>query len=321
MKMKTIKKYFVLSQVYVLICIVGVPFTVARLSASGASLPQIIHEKKNGDTEEYVPAVSYTVGGEDMEEYLKGVVAAEMPVSFPLDALKAQAVASRTYAVRAVENAEFELAPADIGQAYITKEKMKENWGENFETYYAKICEAVDTTAGEIMEYDGEPILAVFHSTSAGETETAGNIWNYDLPYLESTDSQGDTFAPNYEVTKTISEDEIIASIKEKHPDFQAEAGTLFDTIKINERSQAGYITDISIAGMTFTGKEVREALGLRSSNFTVAKAEDGISFTTKGFGHGAGMSQYGAKYMAEKGSDYKDILDHYYKNVTIAKL
>ena len=98
------------------------------------------------------------------DRYLKGVVAAEMPVSFPLDALKAQAVASRTYAVRAVENAEFELAPADIGQAYITKEKMKENWGENFETYYAKICEAVDATAGEIMEYDLSLIHIFFSS-------------------------------------------------------------------------------------------------------------------------------------------------------------
>ncbi len=189
---------------------------------------------------------------------------------------------------------------------------MKENWGENFETYYAKICEAVDATAGEIMEYDGEPILAVFHSTSAGETETAGNIWNYDLPYLESTDSQGDTFAPNYEVTKNNIRGEIIASIKGQHPDFQAEAGTLFDTIKINQRSQAGYITDMSGAGMTFTGKEVREALGLRSAILPLQRQEDGISFTTKGFGHGAGMSQYGAKYMAEKGSDYKAILDHY---------
>ena len=318
MKLKTVKKYFALSQLFVLTCLVAVPFAVSR-----GMLPPfdyIMNEKKTGEVQ-YIPAVSYTDGGEAMDEYIKGVVAAEMPVSFPLEALKAQAVASRTYAVRAVENADKELNPSDIGQAFITKDKMKENWGENFDTYYSKICEAVDTTKGEIMEYDGEPILAVFHSTSAGETERAGNIWNYDLPYLESTDSEGDTYAPNFETTKVISEEDIITSIKAKYPDFQADKASLFDSIVIKERSEAGYITSMSVSGMDFTGKQIREALGLRSSNFSVSKADGGIAFTTKGFGHGAGMSQYGAKYMAENGSDYTDILNHYYKNVTLSRL
>ena len=318
MNMKILKKYIVMFQCFVLICSAAVPFAVSR----GIKFPfnNIPKEKKTGEVK-YMPSVSYTVGGEKMDEYIKGVVAAEMPASFPIEALKAQSVASRTYAVRAVENADKELNPSDIGQAFITVDKMKENWGENFETYYAKICEAVDSTQGEIMKYDGEPILAVFHSTSAGETEKAGNIWNYDLPYLESTDSLGDTYAPNYQTTKTMSEEEIISSIKAKYPDFQANAGELFESIVIKERSEAGYITKISVGNMEFTGKQLREALGLRSTNFTVTKTEDGIGFTTKGFGHGAGMSQYGAKYMAENGSDYKNILNHYYKNIVIDKL
>lgn len=313
----TVKKYLALSLAYVALCVVAVP-----LAASRFTLPGVVTERISGSrTDDASEKSSFTVGGEDMEEYIKGVVAAEMPASFPEEALKAQAVASRTYAVRAVENADFELNPDDIGQAYVTVDKMKENWGENFDENYAKICKAVDDTAGEVMEYDGEPILAVFHSTSAGETERAGNIWDYDLPYLESTDSIGDTYAPNYETTVEISCGEIISDIKAKYPDFQAEESSLFDSISIRERSEAGYITDMTVGNMSFTGKEIREALGLRSANFTVEKRDGAIAFTTKGYGHGAGMSQYGAKYMAENGSDYREILNHYYKDITIEKL
>lgn len=317
---KKIRKYFVLSQLYVALCILIVP-----LAASKFGLTKVITKRiegtKSADESAEETGKRFTVGGADMEEYIKGVVAAEMPASFPEEALKAQAVASRTYAVRAVENADFELGPSDIGQAYVTVDEMKENWGANFDTYYAKICEAVDSTKDEVMVYEGEPILAVFHSTSAGETETAGNIWNYDLPYLESTDSIGDTYAPNYETTTEISCGDIIAKIKNLYPDFQADEAGLFDSIKINERSEAGYITDMTVGNMNFTGKQIREALGIRSANFTVENKGGSIAFTTKGFGHGAGMSQYGAKYMAENGSDYQAILNHYYTGIKIEKL
>ncbi len=308
-----IKKYIVLSQVYVAVCIVALPFVVSRGS----------REKAIGISEEEAEESvnQYTIGGEGMEDYITGVVAAEMPASFPVEALKAQAVASRTYAVRAVENADSELSPSDIGQAYITKEQMKANWGDDFEACYNKVHGAVVSTEREILEYEGEPILAVFHSTSAGKTETAGNIWSYDLPYLKSTDSIGDTYAPSFESVKMISEEEIIAMIGAKYPDFTAEESTLFDSIKINARSAAGYITDMTVGTKNFTGKQIREALGLRSSNFTVEKASGGIVFKTKGYGHGAGMSQYGAKYMAEQGTDYKGILEHYYNGVEIKKI
>ena len=179
----------------------------------------------------------------------------------------------------------------------------------------------MDSTKGEVMEYNGEPILAVFQSTSAGETETAGNIWNYDLPYLVSAESEGDTYAPGYEVSAVFTPSDIISKIKEKYPEFSAEKNGLFKSIVINSRSDAGYVTSVAVGNMTFTGKQLREALGLRSANFTVEEDNGSIVFITKGFGHGAGMSQYGAKYMAENGSDYKQILNHYYKDITIAKL
>ena len=304
--MKKLKKYIFAVEIYVIVCILAVPFVTLKF----------VKKDETVETVETPPV--YTVGGEDIEEYIKGVVAAEMPASFPLEALKAQAVASRTYAIRTLENADKELFAEDIGQAYITKSEMQEKWGDSFEGFYAKISDAVDSTKDEIMVYDGEPILAVFHSTSAGKTETAGNIWNYDLPYLKTTDSEGDKLAPNFESKKKFTEEEIINAIKADYPEFSAEADRLFESIKIVERSEAGYITEIGIGNMTFTGRQIREMLGLRSSKFEAQKTSDGIEFVTQGFGHGAGMSQYGAKYMAENGSDYKDILKHYYDGVKI---
>ena len=161
---------------YVALCVVIVPLAASRLSSRGVTTKRVEGERTETG--------KYTVGGQSMEDYIKGVVAAEMPASFPEEALKAQAVASRTYAVRAIDNADFELKPDDIGQAYITVDEMKENWGENFDEYYSKICGAVASTAEEIMVYDGEPILAVFHSTRPGERGGAGKNWGYARPIL-----------------------------------------------------------------------------------------------------------------------------------------
>lgn len=315
-KRNVVGKYILLSQIYVFTAVVAVPCSFAKIYDKASEII-VSHEIKTSAPAE-TEKVDYKVGGMDLDDYIKGVVAAEMPVSFPAEALKAQAVASRTYAIRAIENADKDLEPNDIGQAYIDVDAMKKNWGENFDTNYAKICKAIDGTVDEIMVYDGEPILAVFHSTSAGETETAGNIWNYDLPYLVSTESEGDKYAPNYEVSTNFTPEQIIEKIKAKYSDFSAEAGSLFETISISKRSEAGYITEITVGNKSFTGKEIREVLGLRSTDFTVAKDGDNIVITTKGFGHGAGMSQYGAKYMADNGCDYKTILNHYYKDITI---
>lgn len=322
MKKASIGRYILLSQIYVLITVVIVPYMLSGKKI--AVIDNTVNDAKSitvSAEENETPSKEYKVGDMDIEEYIKGVLAAEMPVSFPPEALKAQAVAARTYAVRTIDNADFPLNTDDIGQAFITKETMLKNWGDNYDAYYKKISDAVDSTKGEVMEYNGEPILAVFHSTSAGETETAGNIWNYDLPYLVSAESEGDTYAPGYEVSAVFTPSDIIAKIKEKYPEFSAEENGLFKSIVINSRSDAGYVTSVAVGNMSFTGKQLREALGLRSANFTVEDDNGSIVFITKGFGHGAGMSQYGAKYMAENGSDYKQILNHYYKDITIAKL
>ena len=254
------------------------------------------------------------------EEYIKGVVGAEMPALFNIESLKAQAVCARTYALREIEHmgltTENLPKPEDIGQAYLSKSELKERWGDNFEEYYKRIEQAVSETSGEIMVYDDEPILAVFHSTSSGYTENSENIWQNPMPYLKSVESSGDTKAPQYEVSKEISYNEIKNMFKNKYPDIVFSEDSLINQIKINSISDAGYITSVTVGNKNLTGLEIRGALGLRSSSFTMKDTGNSIIFTTKGYGHGAGMSQYGAEAMANEGYTYKEILQHYYTNI-----
>lgn len=254
------------------------------------------------------------------EEYIKGVVAAEMPALFDIEALKAQAVCARTYALRAIEamgqTTDVLPNPSDIGQAYKTKEELKEQWGENFDEYYNNIETAVNETYGEIMVYNDEPILAVFHSTSAGYTENSENIWESALPYLKSVESSGDIYAPQYETSTELSYDKIKELFISKYPNISFSSDSLISQIKINSVSNAGYITSVTVGGVTMSGLNIRGVLGLRSASFTMTDTGSSIIFTTKGYGHGAGMSQYGAEAMAEEGYTYKEILNHYYTDI-----
>lgn len=254
------------------------------------------------------------------EEYIKGVVAAEMPALFNIEALKAQAVCARTYALRAIEamgqTTDVLPNPSDIGQAYKTKEELKEQWGEKFDEYYNNIETAINETYGEIMVYNDEPILAVFHSTSAGYTENSENIWESALPYLKSVESSGDIYAPQYETSTELSYDKIKELFISKYPSISFSSDSLISQIKINSVSNAGYITSVTVGGVTMSGLDIRGVLGLRSASFTMTDTGSSIIFTTKGYGHGAGMSQYGAEAMAEEGYTYKEILNHYYTDI-----
>ncbi|MGN0135463.1 stage II sporulation protein D [Anaerotignum sp.] len=246
----------------------------------------------------------------ELEEYVAGVVAAEMPAAFPEEALKAQAVAARTYQVRQMQAAGSDAVLYDVGQAYITPEEQKQKWGENYAFYAGKIRNAVRATAGEIMVYEGEPILAAFHAQSAGKTEDAENVWNSSVPYLKSVDSSGDRNAPDNETTVTFS----VKEISEK-------LGCEAKEISVLGRTDAGYVTEVRAGGKVFTGRELREVLGLRSTNFTVEKKGDMFLFTVLGYGHGAGMSQYGAAFFAEEGMEYHEILRHYYTDIDFRKI
>lgn len=275
------------------------------------------------DSNTIVDPETLQIINEELEKYLKGVVGAEMPVLFGDEALKAQAVAARTYAVRQIEYMSEKglcASPSDIGQAYNTISQLKAKWGDNFEPYYNKISNAVDSTKGEIMVYNDEPILAVFHSTSAGITENAENVWTNPVPYLKSVDSSLDKNAPNFEHTETFTAETFISKMKQKYNDIVFTSNNIIEQVKIIERTQADYVKTIQVGNKTITGKQFREVLGLRSSDFTIKQSGNGLEITTKGYGHGAGMSQYGAGFMADEGYSYQDILKHYYTGIEIVK-
>ena len=250
----------------------------------------------------------------ELEEYVVGVVAAEMPAAFPVEALKAQAVAARTYQIQQQKAAGKEEILYDVGQAYCTIEEQKAKWGENYVVYAEKIRNAVQETMGEIMVYDGEPILAAFHAQSGGRTESAENIWSSALPYLKSVDSAGDRNAPNHKTTVRLPVKEVLSALCGENADSQAE-------ISILQRTDAGTVAEVRIGEVLLSGREVRERLGLRSANFTVKREGEEFLFTTYGYGHGAGMSQYGAAFLAENGKNYREILKHYYTGIVFRKI
>ncbi len=276
-----------------------------------------IDSEENYKSDENIDYNSIDYTPNKLEQYIVSVTAAEMPASFCFEALKAQAVAARTYALKHLDSNYDNIDPSKIGQAFISEAQMKKRWSNSFDKNYKKIKAAVYSTRGLIMEYDGEPIEAVFHSTSAGITESAQNVWGKDLPYIKSVESEEDINAPNFMVTVSFSKKEFENKIKNSI-NAAKKLDNIFDSFKITKRSYAGYVLEAELGGAAASGKEIREALGLRSSDFEVKKSQNEIYFTTKGYGHGAGMSQYGAEFMAREGKSFYEILNHYYSGIEI---
>lgn len=244
-----------------------------------------------------------------MEEYLLGVVLAEMPASFDVEALKAQSVAARTYTkgkldAPAHENADICMS-ASCCQAYIYP-TLYEGGEDNLK----KVKKAVDSTRGEIMTHQGEPVLAVFHAMSAGKTEDAENVWGNAVPYLKSAESFGEKEVDRFETTYTISFSEFCKTVNS--------AVSSPSDIKSPVLSEAGYVKTIKIGNRNFTGSEIRSLFSLRSSAFSIKADENLVTFTVKGYGHGVGMSQHGANVLAKEGKSYDEILKHYYTGVDI---
>lgn len=294
-------------------------FTAVAMTLIPAAISLLFFtHDKNVEKSPYV-----TAGPPDakLEAYIIGVVAAEMPASFPEEALKAQAVAARTYALRAIEaSGVSEIEPDNIGQAYDTKLRLMEKWGDNFDKHYKKIADAVNGTKGEILVYEGELIEAVFHSTSGGMTERSENVWKSERPYLVSVDSSFDEKSPYFKDTKTFKEDFLRKALLENIPGLLLSNTPLYGQMKILEYTDAGYVKKVRIGNKEISGNDMRSLCGLRSSMFKIEEKDGEICFSTKGYGHGAGMSQYGAKYLAESGFTYEEILKYYYKDVAIEK-
>lgn len=250
-----------------------------------------------------------------LETYVASVVASEMPIQFEDEALKAQAVAARTYIVNHIlqneANDAFTISDTTEHQVYKNEEELKERWGDQYYVNKEKVNKAVTETENEIITYEQQPITPTFFAMSNGYTENAEDYWGDALPYLKKVESKWEEELPNFT-------DQTIFSMEEINNNLQIHLShneTIPITIK---RTSSERVKEITFGNEVFTGRDVREKLGLRSNDFTVVQKNDHFIFTTKGYGHGVGMSQYGANEMAKKGIDYKSILFHYYKDVEI---
>ena len=259
-----------------------------------------------------------------LDQYLLGVVSAEMPANFEEEALKAQAVVARTYTLYSIEkskkheNADVCDSPSCC-QAWISKgdrlnkweeSKRNENWG--------KIFEAVNSTKGKVIKYNGDLIDAFFHSNSGGKTEEPVNVWGgSNYPYLQSVETSGEDAYSQYSSEAILSKDDFVKKIKEKHNNLEINFNKE-DAIKITEYTDTNRVKTIKVGNLNLSGVEIRSILGLKSTNFQFSIDGDSIKFEVTGYGHGVGMSQTGADSMAKQGKKYDEIIKHFYTGVEV---
>lgn len=252
-----------------------------------------------------------------LEEYIVGVLAGEMPIDFELEALKAQAVASRSYVLKRMEynkDNEYDVVDSVLNQVYLDDDYLKETWGNNYTIKINKLRTAVNETYNEYMEYDGEIIDALFFSTSNGYTEDSHLVFNLELPYLKSVESSWDQ-----EVSSAFSS-KYTYSLQEFYEKLGLEYKDKLE-VEILEKSSTNRVLKLKINGQEFEGTTLYNKLGLRSTDFEITQVGSNVVFDMKGYGHGVGMSQYGALGMAKQGYTYDEILKHYYTGVTIKKI
>lgn len=264
-----------------------------------------------------------------IDEYLYGVVSAEMPVNYELEALKAQAVAARTYTIYQISNNEGKHEDADICddstccQAWISKEDKMKKWKENQRVNnWNKIVKAVNSTAGQIMTYNNKPINAFFHSNSGGKTELASNVWigGKDFPYLQSVETSGEDGYTQYNSEVIISKNDLLEKLKKEYIDIKIDFNEK-ESIKILEYTESGRVKNVRFGNTEIAGTKVRSMLNLKSTNFSIRIENDNIIFTVIGYGHGVGMSQTGADSMAKQGKNYEEILKHFYTGIEITTI
>lgn len=259
-------------------------------------------------------------------EYVCGSVAAEMPLMYHEEALKAQAIACYTNSLR-LKNSKNKsgLNGADISdnpathQGYLTREERKKKWGDDYQKYESKLETIVKAVEGEYLTYDGEYCLCAFSAICTGTTESAENVWGEKIPYLASVKSSGDTLSPQYSSTNTFTKSQFVSIMKDLGVSINSKTN-LEDIIGKSKTSKAGTVLKIEINKKSLTGEQMRSAFSLRSSAFKITATENEVIFKVSGYGHGVGMSQYGADYMARQGSTYDEILKHYYKGVNLEK-
>lgn len=284
------------------------------LEPSAAHPTVLAHADK--DDKEYITVMSSSTGNTmklEMREYLIGCVAAEMPPDYHEEALKAQAVVSYTYAQNIMDGSESFISDSpQMHQGYASRQDRLDNWGGDFEKNEQRIGSAVDEVMGWLVTYNGEAALTVYHSISAGQTQSAESLWGESYPYLQSVPGDGDKLSPDFISTASFTHDEFCQKLG-----ISAENGK--NPVE-NVETENGYVTSAVIGGKTFSGAQVRDALELKSNSFEIEYTDEKVTVTCKGHGHGVGMSQYGADYMARQGSGWQEILLHYYPSTVITE-
>lgn len=256
-------------------------------------------------------------------DYLWGVTAAEMPASFHTEALKAQSVAARTYfsSLPADKHPGADVC-ADSGccQAYIGREEARANWGEQAEELDKRITRAVEGTDGLVATYEGQPIQALFFSSAPGSTVDAQAVWGTHVPYLVSVASPEGDGVPNYRSRLTLSADELRGLVLAQYPQADL-SGPCESWLQDMIREPSGTVSRLTVGGVELTGGQLRKLLGLRSACFTVSVKGEEMTFHVTGYGHGVGMSQYGANELAEQGRDFRQIIQWYYTGVNVERM
>ena len=266
-----------------------------------------------------------------LEQYVAGVVSAEMPASYHLEALKAQASAARTRAVSQMSAFSGSGCPnhpeADICtdsthcQAYISEAERSEKWGASAQAYEARVYRAVAETKGSIITFEGEPIKVLYHAVSGGHTEDVHAVFSQTLPYLKGVESRGEESSPKYQTVQTFSHQEAAQLLNKAFPGANVAPETVALQVSIIDRTSTGRADKVQVGDREVSARDFRTALSLNSTLFTISATESSITFTQKGYGHGVGMSQAGANAMAATGSTWQDILKHYYTGVQITAM
>ena len=300
--------------ILIILIIIFIPYTIVSLFIKTDDIKFYYTEGMNvrvkreeTNTVEVVP----------FEDYVVGVLAGEMPVNFELEALKAQAVAARTYVMKKMsdnKNEDYDIVDTVQNQVYISDQELQDKWKDKYQERINKVKTAVLETKGEYLSYNGKVIEAFFFSTSVGKTENSEDVFKQALPYLRSVDSTWDEeVSPVFNDSKEYSLQEFYERLNLKYSDKIK--------VEVLNTTSTGRIKNIKINNKKFTGSEVYKNLNLRSTFFEINQMGSNVVINTKGYGHGVGMSQYGALAMAKKGYKYDEILKYYYQNIQIEKI
>lgn len=277
---------------------------------------------QNTITEEFKSGIvihSEAEGNIDLEDYVIGILASQMPIDYDTEALKAQAVIARTNIMRSMEE-EKSSEQADLPFTYITKDQMKENWGEkNVEKNYNKLRLSVSQTQGITMKSEGEYIDALYHAVSIGTTVSAKEMYGKDVPYLISADSSRDVESPDYMTMTETSYDQAVSTLKKRG--IAVTVDMLKNELKITEKTALGYVKKVKVQDTEIQGDTWQNIFSLNSTNFYLEDYQGMLRMICLGKGNGLGLSQYGANEMAKDGKNYEEILKYYYHDITMNKI